>query len=58
MMNNVGESLPTVARKSVFLTSIIAAKEKRIVPTIGIPGAFTQADMDELIHLRLEDISC
>jgi hypothetical protein len=29
-------------------------KEKRDVATVNISGAFMQADMDELVHMRLE----
>ncbi len=35
---------PMVALESVFLTSMIDAKENREVVTINIPGAFLHAD--------------
>jgi hypothetical protein len=47
-------SAPTVAIESVFLTSVIDAKEERHVISLDIPGAFMQTDIDELIHVRLE----
>jgi hypothetical protein len=47
-------SSPTVAIESLFLTAAIDAKEKRHVATCDIPGAFMHADMDELIHMRIE----
>ena len=47
-------SAPTVAVESLFLSSVIDAKEGRDVATADIPGAFMQADMDEVIHMRLE----
>jgi hypothetical protein len=37
----------------VFLTSLIDAFEGRDVATVDIPGAFMQADMDDLVHPRL-----
>jgi hypothetical protein len=46
-------SSPTVAVESLFLSCTIDAKEKRDVATCDIPGAFMQADMDELLHMRL-----
>jgi hypothetical protein len=43
----------TVAIESLMLSCIIDAKEKRTVVTADIPGAFMQADMDEIIHMKL-----
>jgi hypothetical protein len=43
---------PTVATESVFLTAVIDALEGRDVAIIDVPGAFMQADMDELVHVR------
>jgi hypothetical protein len=37
----------------VFLTCLIDTCEGRDVATVDIPGAFMQADMDDLVHLRL-----
>jgi hypothetical protein len=36
-----------------MLTSVIDAMEGRHVVTANIPGAFMQADMDEVVHMRL-----
>ena len=47
-------SSPTVAIESVMLSSVIDAKENRDVATVDIPGAFMQADMDDVVHMRLE----
>jgi hypothetical protein len=43
---------PTVATESVFLTTVIDALEGRDVAVLDVPGAFMQADMDELVHVR------
>jgi hypothetical protein len=43
---------PTVATESVFLTTVIDALEGRDVAVIDVPGAFMQADMDELVQVR------
>ena len=43
---------PTVATEAVFLTSVIDALENREVAVFDVPGAFVQADMDELVHVR------
>jgi hypothetical protein len=43
-----------VAIESVLLTCAIDALERRDVATVDIPGAFMQADMDEVIHMKLE----
>jgi hypothetical protein len=47
-------SSPTASIESVMITSVIEAKEERDVAVVDIPGAFMQADMDEVVHLRLE----
>jgi hypothetical protein len=41
-----------VATESIFLTAVINALEGRDVAIIDVPGAFMQADMDELVHVR------
>ena len=38
----------------MFLTSVIDARENRDVATVDIPGAFMQADMDDVVHMKLE----
>jgi hypothetical protein len=47
-------SAPTVAIESLFLSSVIDAKEGRTVVTLDIPGAFMQAEMDEVLYMKLE----
>jgi hypothetical protein len=43
-----------VAIESVLLTCAIDALERRDIATVDIPGAFMQADMDEVVHMKLE----
>jgi hypothetical protein len=47
-------SAPTVAIESLMLSCTIDAKERRSVITADIPGAFMQADMDEVLYMKLE----
>jgi hypothetical protein len=47
-------SSPTVSIEALMLSCVIDATEKRDIATVDIPGAFMQADMDELVHMRLE----
>jgi hypothetical protein len=47
-------SAPTVAIESVMLSATIDAMEERDVATVDIPGAFMQADIDEVIHVKFE----
>jgi hypothetical protein len=49
-------SSPTVSIESIILSCVIDAQEGRHVATADIPGAFMQADMDELVHMRLDGI--
>jgi hypothetical protein len=57
----VETSSPTVHTHSLFLTASIAGFERRKVVkgrkvvTVDNPGAFMQTDIDELIHVKLED---
>jgi hypothetical protein len=37
-----------------MLSCVIDAKESRDVGTVDIPGAFMQADMNDMVHMRLE----
>jgi hypothetical protein len=37
-----------------MLSCLIDAKEHRDVATVDIPGAFMQADMEDLVHMKLE----
>ena len=45
-------SAPTVAIESLMLSCTIDAMEFRHVVTADIPGAFMQADIDELLHMK------
>ena len=44
---------PTVSSEAVFLTAMMDAMEKCNVAVVDIPGAFMQADMDELVFVRI-----
>jgi hypothetical protein len=44
---------PTVTTAAVFITSVIDAMEKREVAVVDIPGAYMQAEMDELVYMKL-----
>ena len=46
-------SSPTVADKSVFITSVVAANEKLFVRCYGVPGAFLHTEFDENILMVL-----
>ena len=43
---------PTVSTEAVFLTAVIDAMEGRSVAVLDVPGAFMQAKIDELVHVR------
>ena len=43
---------PTVSTEAVLLTAVIDALESREVAVLDVPGAFMQADTDELVHVR------
>ena len=43
---------PTVSTEAVFLTAVVDALEGREVAILDVPGAFMQADIDELVHVR------
>ena len=45
---------PTVSTEAMFITAIFDALEERDVAIVDIPGAFMQADIDELIHVKLD----
>jgi len=47
-------SSPTVRTESVFISAVVDAHEKRHVITCDIPGAFMQADIDEVVHVKFE----
>ena len=52
--NKEDSSSPTPRLETIMLISLIAAKERRCVKCIDVPGAFMQADVDELIHVKME----
>ena len=43
-----------MAIESVMISSVIDALEKRDVSILDISGAFMQADMDEIVHIKFE----
>ena len=47
-------SAPTVSIEAVMLSAVIDATEGRDVATVDIPGAFMQADIDEVVHVKFE----
>ena len=47
-------SAPTVAIESVILTSVIHALQKLDVAILDIRGAFMQAGMDEVVHVKFK----
>jgi hypothetical protein len=52
--NKEDASAPTVSIEAVMLSSTIDACEGRDVATVDIPGAFMQADIDEVVHVKFE----
>jgi predicted lactoylglutathione lyase len=51
-------SSPTVSTHAVFINAAIAAKERRIVKVVDLPGAYLHADMsgeEVLMHISKED---
>ena len=38
----------------MFLSGVVDAMERLHAVTCDMPGAFIQADMDELVHMKLE----
>ena len=51
-MDKEAATSPTVSTEVVFLTAVINALEGCNDAIIDVPGAFMQADMDELVHVR------
>jgi hypothetical protein len=49
-------SSPTVATESILLTCTIEAFEGQDITTVDIPGAFLQAEMEGIVHVRLTDV--
>ena len=52
--NKEDASAPTVSIEAVMLSAVIDAMEERDVATVDIPGAFMQADIDEVVHVKFE----
>jgi hypothetical protein len=52
--NKGDASAPTVSIEAVMLSATIDAMEERDVATVDIPGAFMQADIDEVVHVKFE----
>jgi hypothetical protein len=53
-MNKEGTSSPTVAIELVSLSCIINADESHNVAAVNIFNAFLQADMNDIVHLRID----
>jgi hypothetical protein len=47
-------SAPTVSIEAVMLSAVIDVMEGRDVATVDIPGAFMQANIDEVVHVKFE----
>ena len=47
-------SSPTISVEALFITCLIDAKEGGDIATCDVPSAFMHADIDEVIHLRLD----
>jgi hypothetical protein len=47
-------SAPTVSIEAVTISAVIDALEERDVATVDMPGAFMQADIDEVVHVKFE----
>ena len=45
---------PTVAKKSVLITSVIDAKEGRGVATLDLPGSYLWAEQYQVCHMMLK----
>lgn len=50
------KSAPTVVTEALLLSCVIDAKEGQDVAACNIPGAFMQADMDKLVHVKFEGV--
>ena len=45
-------TVPTVSAEAVFLTAVIDVMEGQSIVVLDVPGAFMQAEIDELVHVR------
>jgi hypothetical protein len=52
--NKADASAPTVSIEGVMLSATIDAMEGRDVATVDVSGAFMQADIDEVVHVKFE----
>ena len=46
---------PMVGMEAIFLTTVIDTMEWRNVVVLDVPGAFMQAEIDELVHMRFTE---
>ena len=46
-------SSPMVAIETLMLLAMIDAKERRYMVTADVPRTFMQADMDEVVYMKL-----
>ena len=53
-INKEDASALTVTIESIIISCVIDAAEWHDVATVDIPGAFMQADMDEVVHVKLK----
>jgi len=53
-MQKEDTSSPTVAIESLLISATLDALEQQDVATVDIPGAFMQADMVGIVHMKLE----
>ncbi len=54
MTNKEDASAPTVSIETVMLSATIDVMEGRDVATVDIPGAFMQANIDEVVYVKFE----
>ena len=47
-------SAPTASIEAVMTSAVIDALEGRDMATVNMPGAFMQADIDEIVHVKFE----
>ena len=52
--NKEDASAPTVSIEAVVISAVIDAWEGHDVVKVDIPGAFMQADIDEVVHVKFE----
>lgn len=53
---NSAVTSPTVKMESVLLTAVQKVNEGRDVAVVDIPGAFLNAFLEEIVHMRLEGV--